>query len=101
MRATVNLTMNMLADPAVWLPAERRLPGEAGDDWTCGTLRSAPDRPILRLLGDDDDTLSAEDGRSRAGAVHMRAAMTGGDAGFGDGGVHNVVALDRVAGGRL
>jgi hypothetical protein len=94
MRATVNLTMNMLADPAVWLPAERRAPGEPGDDWTW-TLRSAPARPILRVLG-DDPAAQEEEGKS---AVRMRAAMTGGDAGFGDGGVHNVIALDRVAAG--
>lgn len=101
MRATVNLTMNMLADPAVWLPAQRRLPGEPGDDWTW-TLRSAPDRPILRVLG-DDAALEAANGDvesgSRSKAVSMRVAMTGGDAGFGDGGIHDVIALDRVAAG--
>jgi hypothetical protein len=51
MRATVNLTLNMLSDPAAWLPAERRKPDEPGDDWTW-TLRSAVNRPILRVLGD-------------------------------------------------
>ena len=99
MRATVNLTMSMLADPAVWLPAERRLPGEPGDDWTW-TLRSGPDRPILRVLGDDDAPTVAEndgDERPASATVHMRVAMLGGDAGFGDGGMHDVIVLDRVA----
>jgi len=64
MRATVNLTMNMLADPAVWLPAERRKPDEPGDDWTW-TLRSAANRPILRVLGDGQVVL-AEAGDAEA-----------------------------------
>jgi carboxypeptidase family protein len=99
MRATVNLTMNMLADPAIWLPAERRLPGEPGDDWNW-TLRSGSDRPILRVLGDDaatgDDAQNGEH-RSRPYVVRMTAATYGGDAGFGHGGVHDVIALDRIA----
>jgi len=100
MRATVNLTMNMLADPAVWLPAERRLPGESGDDWNW-TLRSAPDRPILRVFADDGtvpkDIQDGEQPSRRTHAVRATAAMYGGDAGFGRGGVHDVIALDRVA----
>lgn len=92
MRATVNLTMNMLADPAVWLPAQTRPLGEPEDDWTW-TLRSGPGRPILRVL-DEDPAAQSENGSGSH--VRMRAAMTGGDAGFGVGGVHNVIALDRV-----
>ena len=34
MRATVNLTLNMLSDPTAWLPAERRKPDEPGGSWT-------------------------------------------------------------------
>ena len=100
MRATVNLTMNMLADPAIWLPAERRLPGEPGDDWNW-TLRSAPDRPILRVLGDDAataaDAQNSEHPSRPSHATRVTAAMYGGDAGFGRGGVHDVIALDRIA----
>ena len=100
-RAIVNLTLNMIADPAVWLPAERRLPGEPGDDWAW-TLRSAPDRPILRVLSDGSVVLAGANGSeseaSRQSAkVRMHAAMAGGNAGFGDGGAHSLIALDRVA----
>lgn len=99
MRATVNLTMSMLADPAIWLPAERRSPGEPGDDWTW-TLRSAPDRPILRVLGDGDALSVADDDggdtTGRKAIVRMREAMMAGDAGFGDSGLHDVIALDRI-----
>ena len=50
-RATVNLTLTTLSDPAAWIPAERRKPDEPGDDWTW-TLRSAANRPILRMMDD-------------------------------------------------
>ncbi len=89
--------MNMLADPAAWLPAEQRKPGEPGDDWTW-TLRSAANRPILRVLEDGQVVLAqagdAEGGHSAPMKVH--AAVMGGDAGFGEGGIHDVIALDRV-----
>ncbi len=97
MRATVDLTLSMLSDPASWLPAERRKPDEPGDDWTW-TLRSAANRPILRILGDGEIvpvSAQAEAG-SRSAPVKVRASAMGGDGGFGAGGVRNVVALDRV-----
>ena len=100
MRATVNLTLNMLSDPAVWLPAQRRGPDEPGDDWTW-TLRSSANRPILRMLDDGELVLASagtEDG-SCCVPVQARASMMSGDGGFGRGGVHNVLALDRSGAG--
>ncbi|HXE07272.1 MAG TPA: carboxypeptidase-like regulatory domain-containing protein [Acidobacteriaceae bacterium] len=99
MRATVNLTMSMIADPAVWLPATRRAPSEPGDDWAW-TLRSAPDRPILRVLSNGSVVLADIDGdgeQAQSPRIQMRAGLTGGNAGFGASGVHGVIALDRVA----
>ena len=96
MRATVNLTLNMLSDPVAWLPAQRRRPDEPGDDWTW-TLRSAANRPILRMMGDGSVVLvssGAREGKSGA-PMQARATMMSGDGGFGGGGVHGVVALDR------
>jgi hypothetical protein len=96
MRATVNLTLNMLSDPAAWLPAQRRRPDEPGDDWTW-TLRSAANRPILRVMGDGSVVLAstgAREGKSGA-PMQARATMMSGDGGFGGGGVHGVVTLDR------
>ncbi len=97
MRATVNLTLNMLADPTAWLPAERRKADEPGDDWTW-TLRSAANRPILRMLDDGQVVMvssSARDG-SRGGPTVAHAAVVNGDGGFGGGGIQSVIALDRV-----
>lgn len=97
MRATVNLTINMLADPAVWLPAERRQPNEPGDDWTW-TLRSSADKPILRILNDGDVVLANgdEEDDPAGETTKLHAAVMGSDSGFGSGGVHSVIALDRV-----
>jgi hypothetical protein len=96
-RATVNLTLTMLSSAAVWLPAERRKPDEPGDDWTW-TLRSAANRPILRLLDDGQMVLvsSSATEASPRGSIEARAAMMGGDGGFGGGGSHDLLALDRV-----
>jgi hypothetical protein len=98
MRATVNLTLSMLADPVVWLPAERRKPNEPSDDWTW-TLRSTANRPILRMMGNGQMVLVRANAGEGARNVPLQAhaSMTGGDAGFGCGGMHTVVALDRAA----
>jgi hypothetical protein len=96
MLATVNLTLNMLADPALWLPAQTRKPDEPGDDWTW-TLRSPANRPILRMLG-DGEVVTVSSGApegSRHAPVLARVSVVGGDGGFGEGGLHTVVALDR------
>ena len=49
--AMVNLTLNTLFESATWLPAERRKADEPSDDWKW-TLRSAANRPILRMVED-------------------------------------------------
>ena len=97
MRATVNLTLSMLSDQTAWLPAQRRKPDEPGDDWTW-TLRSAANRPILRMLGDGEIVpVSPSAAEASHGApIEVRASMMSGYGGFGGGGVHGVVALDRV-----
>ena len=97
MRATVNLTLSMLSDPVAWLPAQRRKADEPGDDWTW-TLRSAANRPILRMMGDGSVVLvsSGAGEAPRAAPVEARVAMMSGDGGFGAGGAHGVVALNRA-----
>ncbi len=97
MRATVNLTLTTLSDPTAWLPAQRRKPDEPEDDWVW-TLRSTANRPILRMVGDGDVVLvsSATAEAPRRSPVQARASVTGGDNGFGEGGIHTVVAMDRA-----
>jgi Carboxypeptidase regulatory-like domain len=91
-QAVVNLTLNTLFEAATWLPAERRQVDEPGDDWKW-TLRSAANRPILRW--DDDGNVTTAPESSKA-VTRVNVAVTAGDGGFGDGGVHNVLSLDRV-----
>ena len=55
-QAVVNLTLNTLFESAAWLPAERRKADEPSDDWKW-TLRSAANRPILRLVEDGDSVM--------------------------------------------
>jgi hypothetical protein len=96
MRATVNLTLSMLADPAAWLPVERRKADEPSDDWTW-TLRSSANRPILRMRDNGEVELvsaGAKEG-SRGTPIKARVSFASGYGRFGEGGVHSVLLLDR------
>ena len=96
-QAVVNLTLNTLFESAAWLPAERRQADEPSDDWKW-TLRSAANRPILRLVEDGDILLvssSAPESPKRR-PDRMRAEVTGGSGGFGNGGLHDTLVLDRA-----
>lgn len=95
LRATVNLTLSMLADPVGWLPAKPRGLDETGDDWVW-TMRSAANRPMLRVL-DDGDVVLASAGRPESPdspEFRVRASsLVGG--GFGMGGVRNAVTVEH------
>jgi hypothetical protein len=96
-QAVVNLTLNTLFESATWIPAERRKADEPSDDWTW-TLRSAANRPILKLAEDGDVILvssSATESPSKR-SDRVRTEMTAGDGGFGSSGVHTVFVLDRT-----
>ena len=95
-RTIVNLTLNTLFASTTWLPAERRKADEPGDDWKW-TLRSATNRPILRLAENGNViTVSSSATESSTPSARARAAVSSGDGGFADGGVHNVFTVDRV-----
>ena len=96
-QAIVDLTLNTLFEQAAWLPAERRKADEPSDDWKW-ILRSAANRPILRLNEDGDVIMtssSAERSRYKS-TTQAKAAVTAGDGGFGSNGVHNIFAMDKV-----
>jgi hypothetical protein len=95
-RSVVNLTMSTLFDTTSWLPAERRKADEPSDDWTW-TLRSATNRPILRMVEDGELVMvSSSAMESHAPSVRGRATVTGNDGEFGSGGIHNVLSMDRA-----
>jgi hypothetical protein len=96
-RAVVNLTLNTLFESATWIPAERRKADEPSDDWTW-TLRSAANRPILKLA-EDGEVIMVSSSVSESPTKHSdraRAEMTAGDGGFGSSGIHDVFVLDRA-----
>jgi len=96
-QAVVNLTLNTLLESATWIPAERRKADEPSDDWTW-TLRSAANRPILRMA-EGDDVILVSSSAAELPSKHTdraRAEMTAGDGGFGSSGVHDVFVLDRT-----
>jgi hypothetical protein len=96
-QAIVNLTLNTLFESATWIPAERRKADEPSDDWKW-TMRSAANRPILRLT-EDGDVIMVSSSVTESSPKHSdkaRAEMTAGDGGFGNSGVHNVFVLDRT-----
>ena len=97
--AIVNLTLAALFDTASWLPAERRQASEPDDDWKW-TLRSNSNRPILRVVQDGDVlevSSSAAETRHQTALTRVRATVSSGDGGFGEGGVHNIVTVRRGA----
>jgi Carboxypeptidase regulatory-like domain len=95
-QAVVNLTLNTIFETTTWLPAERRKADEPSDDWQW-TLRSAANRPILRLNEDGDVlVVSSSVTESNKHIERAGAAVVAGDGGFGDSGVHNVLTLHRV-----
>jgi hypothetical protein len=95
-QAVVNLTLNTIFDATTWLPAERRKADEPGDDWKW-TLRSAVNRPILRMVDHGNVmTVSSSLTESSKPSSRIRGSVSSGDGGFANGGVHNVVTVDRV-----
>jgi hypothetical protein len=96
-QAVVNLTLTTLFESTTWIPAERRKADEPSDDWKW-TLRSAANRPILRLNEDGDVIMvsSSVTETPTKRSERVREEMTAGDGGFGSSGVHNVFALDRT-----
>ncbi|MEI9979558.1 MAG: carboxypeptidase-like regulatory domain-containing protein [Edaphobacter sp.] len=96
-QAVVNLTLNTLFESTTWIPAERRKADEPSDDWKW-TMRSAANRPILRMT-EDGDVIMVSSSVTESQSKHSdraRAEMTAGDGGFGSSGVHNVFVLDRT-----
>ena len=96
---TVNLTLATLFDTAAWLPAERRRTDEPSDDWKW-TLRASANRPMLRMVDDNDGggqmvLVSSSVADQKRDLTQGEAAFHSGDGGFGHGGTHNLLAANR------
>ena len=95
-KMVVNLTLDTLYEAFRWLPAKPRAADEPKDDWTW-TLRLSANRPLLRLL-QDGPLVVVSNGDGTAPELKARVTVRGGENGFGDGGVHNDVEMQRAPG---
>jgi len=95
-KQVVNLTLDTLYEAFRWLPAKPRQADEPKDDWTW-TLRLSANRPLLRLL-QDGPLVVVTDGDGTTPELKARVTVRGGESGFGDGGVHNDVEMERAPG---
>jgi hypothetical protein len=95
-KLVVNLTLDTLYEAFRWLPARPRQADEPKDDWTW-TLRLSANRPLLRLL-QDGPLVVVTNGDGTAPELKARVTVRGGESGFGDGGVHNDVEMERTPG---
>ncbi len=95
-QSIVNLTMNNLFDADNWLPAQRRRADEPVDDWKW-TLRSAANRPLLRLVDPESGApISSSADQPRRVSSQGKITLTSGDGAFGDGGMHQALVFDRT-----
>jgi hypothetical protein len=94
-QAVINLTMSTLFEAGNWLPMERRLSTEPVDDWKW-TLRSTANRPILRLTDEDGVEISSSAAEVHRASTKGQMAVLNGGGAFGDGGMHQVLTMDRT-----
>jgi hypothetical protein len=91
-RTSVNLTLSTVMEAFEWLPAKRRSVDEPDDEWAW-TLRSAANRPLLRML--EDGPLVVVSDMDTAPVLKARVILRGGANEFGEGGMHNAFEIER------
>jgi hypothetical protein len=91
-RTSVNLTLSTVMEAFEWLPAKRRSVDEPDDEWAW-TLRSAANRPLLRML--EDGPLVVVSDMDTAPVLKARVILRGGANEFGEGGLHNAFEIER------
>jgi len=92
-RQVVNLTLDTLYEAFRWLPATPRQADEPKDDWAW-TLRLSANRPLLRLL-QNGPLVVVTNGQGSEPTLKARVTVWGGEAGFGNGGIHNDFEIER------
>ncbi|HEY0784629.1 MAG TPA: carboxypeptidase-like regulatory domain-containing protein [Acidobacteriaceae bacterium] len=93
----VNLTLNTLYQAFQWLPAQPRGNDEPRDDWNW-TLRLSTNRPLLRVLEDDNapgPMVLVNEGTD-VPASTRRVTVRSGSNRFGEGGMHQDVEIERT-----
>jgi len=82
--AVVNLTLHTLYEAMQWLPAQPRNSSDSKDDWAW-TLKSAANRPLLRLLQDGPLVVVSEGPHSHP-RLKARLVASGNQGAFGEDG---------------
>ncbi len=91
-RTAVNLTLSTVVEAFQWLPAKRRAVDEPDDEWAW-TLRSAANRPLLRML--EDGPLVVVSDMDTAPVLKARVILNAGANQFGEGGLHHAFEIER------
>ncbi len=91
-RTAVNLTLSTVMEAFQWLPAKPRNVDEPDDEWAW-TLRSAANRPLLRML--EDGPLVVVSDMDTAPVLKARVIVRGGANEFGEGGLHHAFEIER------
>lgn len=95
----VNLTLSTLYEAMQWLPAQPRGQNSHADDWTW-TLRSAANRPLLRML-EDGPLVVVDNGKGSSRKLKARLMATGQEGTFGESGERiSATVEDTPAGSR-
>lgn len=82
--AVVNLTLHTLYEAMQWLPAQPRNASDKKDDWAW-TLKSAANRPLLRML-EDGPLVVISDGPHDRPRLKARLVASGSQGTFGEDG---------------
>jgi len=93
----VNLTLSTLYEVIQWLPAQPRRTDARRDDWTW-TLRSASNRPLLRML-EDGPLVVIDNGRGSARQLKARLVATGQEGTFGESGQRFSASVEETPAG--
>jgi hypothetical protein len=91
-RTSVNLTLSTVIEAFQWLPAKSRSVDQPDDEWAW-TLRSAANRPLLRML--EDGPLVVVSDMDTAPVLKARVTLHTGANQFGEGGLHNAFEVER------
>jgi hypothetical protein len=97
-KLVVDVRLNTLLEAFRWIPAQRRAADEPEDDWTW-TLRSAANRPLLRVLEDGPLVVVSSSEGGSTQALKARVTVRGGASQFGDGGIHQNFEFARTRDG--
>jgi Carboxypeptidase regulatory-like domain len=92
----VNMTLTTVFEAAQWLPVQRKGANESDDDWTW-TLRSASNRPLLRMLEDGPILIMTDGAGKPPQPIKARLTSTTSSRQFGKSALHNTFEIGHAS----